>query len=191
VDRDEDKPMITREQALACLAQLGLDGDAAAADREALSRAEAVGQLLFLVEAALVGVDRLDQEGLHRGYYTAAALMATDGLHASDDAAELVIFGVATRMLHERVRRTRLDLADLAAVQDTDAWTASRAIDALLDAVLALTGLPTPILVHEGCDEHELKNAGDAVRKALDHLPRATGLLVEGLGAIEDAAARM
>ncbi|MGH3628380.1 MAG: hypothetical protein ACRDRL_13200 [Sciscionella sp.] len=187
MDGDTDK-MISREQAMACLQALGLEQDPHAGEPDAPSRAEAVGYLLFRVEVgALADVDRLGQEDLRRGFAAAAAMVAAD-LGFGGDAATLATFAVLSRILEDRLRRTRLDLADLAPVLEAGAWSAYGAIDAVLDGVLALTARETPALVHVESEEHELTAAGEALKHALGGLREATRQLEDGRRLVERLA---
>lgn len=179
MDGDTDK-MISREQALACLQTLGLEQDSHAGEPDAPSGAEAVGYLLFRVEVgALADVDRLGQEDLRRGFAAAAAMVAGD-LGFGGDAATLATFAVLSRILEDRLRRTRLDLADLAPALEADAWSAYGAIDAVIDGVLALTARTTPALVHIDSEQHELTKADEALQHALSRLHEANRQLEDG-----------
>jgi hypothetical protein len=152
--------MITRQQAVACLEILGLRGSAPTANE--LSRAEVIGHLLFLVEAAaLADSDRLDQESLRAGYGTTANMVVTGSMGIEGDAGTLITVHLLTRLVADRLRRTRLDLAGLdTPVQAAGGWSPFPAIDSALDGVLGLLARPAPPFVFE--ESEQFRAAGNA-----------------------------
>jgi len=179
------KAMITREQAVACLEILGLQGPAPSADE--LSRPEAIGHLLFLVEAAaLADSDRLDQEALRVGYDTAANMVVTGNMGIEGDAGTLITLQLLVRLVEDRLRRTRLDLADLdTPVQDVGGWSPFQAIDSALDGVLALVARPAPPFVFEESEQFELQAMRDAIEAAERGVRTALSRLGGGIGTVQ------
>ncbi|MFI1583424.1 hypothetical protein [Embleya sp. NPDC020630] len=85
MSEESRRPMISREQVVACLRVPGVDVPEPADDPDAMSRPMALGLLLFLIEAAAAGdVDRLDQEVLRSGYQAGARSAAADHPRADD-----------------------------------------------------------------------------------------------------------
>jgi hypothetical protein len=137
--------LVSAEQAHAALTALGLKPDEAPAPGMVkMSRAQAMGYLLFTVEgAALLDFDRLDAEEFRQGYMLAAGTVAKSlGAGAEDiDATGGFVF---TRLLEDRLRRTVFDLADTVYRPDPAAWSAYDALDALLNAALDLLAPASP-----------------------------------------------
>jgi hypothetical protein len=185
---DANAFMITRGQAVACLEILGLQGPAPSPDE--LSRAEALGHLLFLAEAAaLADSDRLDQEALRAGYSTAAHMVVTGSMGIEDDAGVLVTLQLLSRLVEDRMRRTRLDLADLETPLGAEGgWSPFRAIDAALDGVLALLARPAPPFVFDQSAPFEVRAMRDAIAAAETGVRTSLYRLVGGIRTVERLA---
>ncbi|MBR7830621.1 hypothetical protein KDK95_30245 [Actinospica sp. MGRD01-02] len=182
------RAIITREQALACLEILGLEGPPAGPGE--FQRAEALGHLLFLVEAsALADTDRLDQEALSSGYATAANMIVTGSMGIDGDARTLVTLRLLSRTVEDRLRRTRLDLAALDTPLESDgAWSPYDAVSAALDAILALLARPAPPFVFDGSAPFELRAMRTAIETADRHARTALSRLGNGVRVIEQRA---
>lgn len=185
---DTGRAIITREQALACLKILGLEGLPAGPGE--FQRAEALGHLLFLVEAsALADTDRLDQEAMSSGYATAANMVVTGSMGIEGDTGTLVTLQLLSRTVEDRIRRTRLDLAALDTPLESDGgWSPYDAVSAALDAVLTLLARPVPPFVFDGSAPFELRAMRTAVDTAAKHTRTALSRLGDGVRVIEQRA---
>jgi hypothetical protein len=174
-------PMITQEQAVACLQILGIEAHAPTPDK--LPRAQALGHLLFLIEAStLADVDRLDQESLRVGYAAAANMVVTGSMGIEGDADTLITLHLLGRLVEDRLRRTRLDLADLdTPVEDGTGWSPTAAIDAMLNSMLALVGHGVPPFVFDGSSQVEVEAMRNAIKTAEVGIHAALSQLGDGL----------
>lgn len=132
---DTREPMLDETRLNAALDILGREPDPAPA-----TRVEALGSLLMLAElSAMADVDRLEQESLRIGAVSVAYSLATSNFGLSGDKATDLTTSLLMRTLVDRLDRTRLDLATFAEGDPHAAqWSASPAIDALLETVLTL-----------------------------------------------------
>ncbi|MBR7838780.1 hypothetical protein KDL01_36265 [Actinospica durhamensis] len=182
--RDAGEAMITRAQILSCLEILGLRGTGT----NLLTRPEAFGYLLLLLEAgALVDLDRLDHEGVRAGYVDAARLLVTFGVGIEGQPRALMTPRLLARVVEDRIRRARLDFAELAPEREPEpaphfGWGPSAAVDAALDAVLALLVRSVPPHVSDASEPGELS----AMREAID---AQAGIRVAGACLAEGARA--
>ena len=175
-----DTHMITQEQAAACLQILGLDGPVPTPGE--LPRADAIGHLLFLVEAAvLADIDRLDQEALRAGYNSAAITVITGSMGIAGDAGTLYALHLLARLAEDRLRRTRLSLTDLdTPVGNEGGWSLFPAVDAALDGMLALLDRKTPAFVFDGSSPDEVQSMRDAIEFAETSLRTSLSRLAAG-----------
>ncbi|MGC0415881.1 hypothetical protein [Embleya sp. AB8] len=180
-------PMISREQAVACLRVLGVDIPDPADDPDPMPRPMVLGLLLFMVEAAVIGdVDRLDQEVLRSGYQAGARAAAASAVRTEGADGRHAVTFVWTRAIEERLRRTALDLADTAVPTQEGVWGAAPAIAHGLDAVLALlasTSPPDPASLDQA---EVVRLVRESLRAADTQLRAARAQLEKGREAIRE-----
>ena len=145
---------------------------------------------MLLEAGALVDLDRLDHEGVRAGYADAAHLLVTFGVGIEGQPGTLMTPRLLARVVEDRIRRARLDFAELAPEREPEpvphhGWGPSAAVDAALDAVLALLVRSVPPYVSDASEPGELSAMREAIDAAQAGIRVAGACLAEGARAVQ------